>query len=272
MYSNSFCFSQLYWYYLVIFPIQHGARITQPFCLKIFVIDTQLLVHGVSFASYPDSKVHGAIMGPTWVLSAPDGPHDGPMNIAIWVVQKYGLCSILVIALLYTISCYIEMCCKGTDLKRLSLRGTRQSNTEVLQKGLYYYRVQCDAVKTRSLLSKIAVRVRSWWRHQMETFSALLAICAGNSLVPGQFPTQRPVMWSFDAFFHLLPNKRLGKHCWGWRFETPSRPLWRHCNGCILWVQDLIYVLPLPWQYSVWYCDIMDRIKRHRTDYVSGFV
>ena len=33
----------------------------------------------------PDSKVHGANMGPTWVLSAPDGPHVGPMNLAIRV-------------------------------------------------------------------------------------------------------------------------------------------------------------------------------------------
>ena len=33
----------------------------------------------------------------------------------------------------------------------------------------------------------------SWWRHQMETFSALLAICAENSPVPGEFPAQRPV-------------------------------------------------------------------------------
>ena len=33
----------------------------------------------------PDSKFHGANMGPTWVLSAPDGPHVGPMNLAIWV-------------------------------------------------------------------------------------------------------------------------------------------------------------------------------------------
>ena len=31
----------------------------------------------------PDIKVHGANMGPTWVLSAPDGPHVGPMNFAI---------------------------------------------------------------------------------------------------------------------------------------------------------------------------------------------
>ena len=33
----------------------------------------------------PDSKVHGANMGPTWVLSAPDGHHVGPMNLAIRV-------------------------------------------------------------------------------------------------------------------------------------------------------------------------------------------
>ena len=39
--------------------------------------------------------------------------------------------------------------------------------------------------------------VDTWWRHQMETFSALLAICAGNSPVPGEFPTQRPVtLWA----------------------------------------------------------------------------
>ena len=45
-----------------------------------------------------------------------------------------------------------------------------------------------------------------WWRHQMETFSALLAICAGNSPVPGEFPGQRPVTQSFDVFFDLRLN------------------------------------------------------------------
>ena len=71
----------------------------------------------------------------------------------------------------------------------------------------------------------------SWWRHQMETFSALLAICAGNSPVPGEFPTQRPVTRSFDVYFDLRPNKRLSKQSWGWWFETQSRPLWRHRNA-----------------------------------------
>ena len=72
--------------------------------------------------------------------------------------------------------------------------------------------------------------MNTWWRHQMETFSALLAICAGNSPVSGEFPTQRPVMRSFDVFFDLRLNKRLSKQRWCWWFEMLSRPLWRHCN------------------------------------------
>ena len=32
----------------------------------------------------PDSKVHGASMGPIWGRQDPGGPHDGPMNFAIW--------------------------------------------------------------------------------------------------------------------------------------------------------------------------------------------
>ena len=81
-----------------------------------------------------------------------------------------------------------------------------------------------------------------WWRHQMEIFSALLAICAGNSPVTGEFPTQRPVPRSFDVFFDLRLKKGLRKQSWGWWFETLSRPLWRHCNDskfydncCIHW-------------------------------------
>ena len=65
----------------------------------------------------------------------------------------------------------------------------------------------------------------------METFSALLAICAGNSPVPGEFSTQRPVTGSFDVFFDLRPYKRLSKQWWGWWIETQSCPLWRHCNA-----------------------------------------
>ena len=43
----------------------------------------------------------------------------------------------------------------------------------------------------------------------METLSALLAFCAGNSPVTGEFPAQRPVTRSFDIFYDLCFNKGL---------------------------------------------------------------
>ena len=66
----------------------------------------------------------------------------------------------------------------------------------------------------------------------METFSVVLAIFAGNSPVPDEFPTQRPVTRSFDVCLDLRLNKRLSKQSLRWWFETLSRPLWRHCNVC----------------------------------------
>ena len=77
----------------------------------------------------------------------------------------------------------------------------------------------------------------AWWRHQMETFSALLATCVGSSPVTEEFPSQRPVTRSFNVFFDLRLNKQLSKQSWGWWFETPSRPLWRRCSG--IKIQDL---------------------------------
>ena len=70
----------------------------------------------------------------------------------------------------------------------------------------------------------------SWWRHQMETFSALLARCLGNSPVTGEFSSQTPVMWSFEVFLDMRQNKLLSKQSRRWGFETPPRSLWCHCN------------------------------------------
>ena len=53
----------------------------------------------------------------------------------------------------------------------------------------------------------------------------------GNSPATGEFPSQRPVTQSFDVFFDLCLYKRLSKQFWGWWFETPSRSLWRQCDG-----------------------------------------
>ena len=72
------------------------------------------------------------------------------------------------------------------------------------------------------------------WCHQMETFSVLLALCARNSPVTSEFPTQRPVAWSLDVFFDLCLNKGLTKQLWGWWSETQSRSLWHHCNDFVM--------------------------------------
>ena len=71
----------------------------------------------------------------------------------------------------------------------------------------------------------------SWWRHQLETFSALLALCEGNPPVTGGFLSQRPVtQHSFDIFFDVRLNKRSNKQSRCWWFETPWRSLCSHCN------------------------------------------
>ena len=46
-------------------------------------VDDKILHHVWFWIIVPDSKEHGANMGPTWVLSAPDEPHVGPMDLAI---------------------------------------------------------------------------------------------------------------------------------------------------------------------------------------------
>ena len=69
----------------------------------------------------------------------------------------------------------------------------------------------------------------SWWRHQMETFSVLLAFVRGihrspvNSPHKGQWRRSLMFLWS-------VPEQRMSKQSRRWWFETSSRPLWRHCN------------------------------------------
>ena len=49
--------------------------------IKVMIVFVQ--IHCWQRNIIANSKVHGANMGPTWVLSAPDGPHVGPMNLAV---------------------------------------------------------------------------------------------------------------------------------------------------------------------------------------------
>ena len=116
-----------------------------------------------------------------------------------------------------------------------------------VERKLLYFTGICpeDQISNKSALEQVMAWCQkgkkpiiwTWWRHQMETFSALLAFCAVNSLVTSEFSSQRPVTRNFDVFFDLRLIIRLSKQSWGWCFETPSYSLWCHCNKWMLTFQ-----------------------------------
>ena len=73
----------------------------------------------------------------------------------------------------------------------------------------------------------------SWWCHQWKRFPRYRPFVQGIHLWPVNSPYKASdaEIWCF-----LCLNKRLSKQSRGWWFETPSRPLWRHCNveNCVL--------------------------------------
>ena len=57
----------------------------------------------------------------------------------------------------------------------------------------------------------------------------------GEFTGPRWIPHTKASDADFDVYFDLRLNKRLSKQSWGWWFETPSRPLWRHRNDINWW-------------------------------------
>ena len=96
-------------------------------------------------------------MGPTWVQSASGGPHVGLVNLAIWDENSFGE------------------------------RAMRFETPVNPLYGLFSSRQK----KTRQSIGSQRTNHFSWCRHQMETFSALLVICAGNSPVTAEFPAHK---------------------------------------------------------------------------------
>ena len=80
------------------------------------------------------------------------------------------------------------------------------------------------------VLSPRKTRTQNIMTSSNENIFRVTGHLCGEFTGPGEFPAQRPVTRNFDVFFDLRPNTRLSKQWWGWWFETPSSPLWRHCN------------------------------------------
>ena len=109
----------------------------------------------------------------------------------------------------------------------------------------------------------------------METFPALLVLCARNSPVTGKFPEQRPVTRSFDVFCDLRLNKRFSKQSLGWWIETPSRSLWCHCNDShVRHIMKYAHCLRIALLcgvlvYLYFKCKVLTNIPLSRTNHLS---
>ena len=90
-------------------------------------------------------------------------------------------------------------------------------------------------VLSSSLVSLIDSSISSWWRHQMETFSALLALCAGNSPVTGTvmlheyFTDTRTITWYFQLLYLYLLEK-CSSHREIGLLNIPSSQDWVACG------------------------------------------
>ena len=159
----------------------------------------------------PASKVYGANIGPTWGREDPGGPHVGSVNFVIWVLmpshwrqasmQRRSLFQHLIFPL-------------RTNYKRV---WKQWSFCQVI----FEIFSPCDIIVywtfdiTKRYHSQCLPHILyiawcspyTWWRHQMEIFSASLALCAGNSPITGEFTPQRPVTRNFDVFFDLRLDK-----------------------------------------------------------------
>ena len=67
-------------------------------------------------------------------------------------------------------------------------------------------------------------------RHPTDTLFRVTGHLCGEFTGRRWIPRTKATEAELCDFFDLRLNKRLSKQSWGWWFETPSHPLWRHCN------------------------------------------
>ena len=82
------CFAESPFHYYFVKHTVYKVRLITSSIPRISFVKTQfsgyLPMYPVRRQSIPESKVHGANIGPIWSPQDPGGPHVGPMNLAIW--------------------------------------------------------------------------------------------------------------------------------------------------------------------------------------------
>ena len=124
---------------------------------------------------FPDSKVHGANMGPTWVLSAPDGPHVGLMNIAIGLFiemhsSKYRQASNIRALYCWSLRCSWSIACRRCSNCIFILNLTPGFN----RLGKYDYKMRREAFKFWDLVQLILETYGSVLEHECSFHADLL--------------------------------------------------------------------------------------------------
>ena len=119
-----------------------------------------------------------------------------------------------------------EPCYQGADLTSLQLQ---ISWCQIDMKAF----INHHAKSNKRALSRGSYCTASRWRHQIESYSALLALSEGNSPVTGELVNSlHKGQWRGALMiFYLRLNKWSSKPSGCRWFEPPSRSLWRHCNA-----------------------------------------
>ena len=98
---------------------------------------------------------------------------------------------------------------------------------------------------TRSITVVLSTRANGlWWRHQMATFTSLLALLRGIHLSPVNSPHKGQWRATLLFLWSAPEHKRLSKQSRRQWFETPSHSLWRHCKVEVnhLWVWQILLI------------------------------
>ena len=152
---------------------------------------------------FPDSKVHGANMGPIWGRQDPGGPHGGPMSLAIWVVitlNRGGYCyNITVWGYFYDITVWQRLFSDAMNINLSHFIGMQSKALDYERRRWQYVlrpislALSLDHSKKKKnglLLAIYSVRLIIW-RHDTETFSELPALFETNPPVADGLPPQR---------------------------------------------------------------------------------
>ena len=166
--------------------------------------------------SNPDSKVHGANMGPSWVLSAPDGPHVGPMNIVIKdILVKCGI-----------INCLFINSWRRHDIETLSISLNIHLRKDQIRSNsnFAWNSYRCAFEDSRPIITKFGTRHGSRtvvtctkFRYDRPTIIEIRGtrifskFWIRSNLSIRYLVGQAPVMWNFDMVVVFIRQQLLDK-------------------------------------------------------------